>query len=57
MKQVVSVASAVFSEVQMIEQKQFKKDLQNGSVKIAFEGTFKEGIDFLTDTGICGRLY
>ena len=25
--------------------------LKNGTAKIAFEGTFKEGMDFLDDTG------
>ncbi len=51
MKQIVRVLSAaVFSKEQLDEQKQFKEDLQNGSVKIAFEGTFEEGMDFLEET-------
>ena len=42
---------AVFTKEQLAEQKQFKIDLQNGDAKIAFAGTFDEGIDFLKKTG------
>lgn len=50
----------VFSREQIEEQKQFVKDLKAGRANIVFEGTFKEGISFLKDTGdlvdvLCGR--
>ena len=41
----------VFTKEQIAEQKQFKNDLENGNAKIAFEGTFKDGIEFLKETG------
>ena len=51
MKQAVGKLRPVFSKEQQAEQKQFTEDLKNGTAKIAFEGTFKEGMDFLDDTG------
>ncbi len=51
MKQVVGKLRIVFSKEQLAEQKQFTEDLKNGTAKIAFEGTFKEGMDFLEETG------
>ena len=51
MKQVICVAQAVFTEEQLAEQKQFETDLENGNAKIAFEGTFEEGMRFLRETG------
>lgn len=47
----ICIAKAVFTKEQLAEQKQFKTDLQNGNAKIAFEGTFDEGIEFLKETG------
>ena len=43
----IDFTKLVFTKEQLAEQKQFKTDLQNGNVKIAFEGTFDEGIEFL----------
>jgi len=51
MEQVICVAQAIFTEEQLAEQKQFKTDLENGNAKIAFEGTFEDGIQFLVGTG------
>ena len=51
MEQVICVAQAIFTEEQLAEQRQFKTDLENGNAKIAFEGTFEEGIRFLVETG------
>ena len=51
MEQVICVAQAIFTEEQLAEQEQFKTDLENGNAKIAFEGTFDEGIQFLKETG------
>ncbi len=51
MEQLVYVAQAVFTKEQLAEQQLFKTDLENGNAKIAFKGTFEEGIRFLKDTG------
>lgn len=40
-----------FTKEQMIEIKQFEKDLEAGKVDIVFTGTFEEGVQFLKDTG------
>ena len=50
MIQSATTITAVFSEEQLNEQKQFREALQNGSAKIVFEGSFKDGIDFLQET-------
>ena len=44
----IDFTKLVFSKEQLAEQNQFKTDLQNGNVKIGFEGTFDEGIKYLT---------
>jgi len=51
MEQVICVAQAIFTEEQLAEQKEFETDLENGNAKIAFKGTFEEGIKFLVETG------
>ena len=51
MEQIGCIAKPVFTKEQLAEQKLFKTDLQNGNAKIAFEGTFDEGIKYLKATG------
>lgn len=51
MVQNTRILQKVFTKEQLIEQEDFKTDLENGTANIVFEGTFEEGISFLKETG------